>query len=264
MLASGIESTMKEEMKKNATKQRDAGVWRTEALRLTAFTDLAVQTESLADWNSLVGRPPAQRNSQIAIKQVEEFGPFGKGVLAINASPGRIDLQYQPILDVATLGNTWPDIGSLPESLEEFVPLALKWLDMTPSLRRLAFGAEVSIPASNHDEAYKLLDFYLPAVSIDLTTTDFNYAINRKRPSSSNISGLIVNRLSRWYALARRFMVKKPDGIAATVEFLVCRLELDINTGPEFATDLPKDKHKDIFHELVSFAVEIAEKGDVP
>lgn len=262
-MASETESKMKEKMKKGVSNPRDAGVWRTELLRLTAFTDLAVQTEPLADWKSLVGRPPNQRSSQLAIKQVEEVGPFGKGVLTISAIPGRIDVQYQSLVDVATLGKSWPDVGSFPESLNEFVPLALKWLKAAPSIRRLAFGAEVSIPAANHDEAYNLLDSYLPFVSLDIATTDFNYAINRKRVSATGISGLVINRLSRWYALLRKLVVKGPDGMAATAEFLACRLELDINTGPEFAAELPKEKFEDIFQELVSFAAEIAEKGDV-
>ena len=251
-------------MNKDANNQRGVDVWRAEALRLTVFLDLTVQVEPLADWNRLVGKPPDQRHSQPAMHQSEEVGAFGKGVLAINGVPGRIDLHYQPVLDPATWDNKIPDLGSLPEALGEFVPLALKWLDNSPPVLRLAFGAEISVPAPNHEEAYRLLDSYLHTVELDTSASDFNYSINRKRPSCVGIKGLRLNRLSRWYALLRRIALKKADGVATAAEFYSCRLDMDINTGADFTGPLAKEKLKDIFRELVSLASEIAEKGDVP
>jgi hypothetical protein len=120
----------------NATSQNKGHVWRAESLRLTAFLDLAEQIEPLANWQDLVGSQPHQRSSQLVLKQIEENGPFAKGILSINAQPGRIDLQYQSLLkDVASLGDKFPDLGSLREALDVFVPLMLKWLEKSPPFR---------------------------------------------------------------------------------------------------------------------------------
>jgi hypothetical protein len=43
-----------------------------------------------------------------------------------------------------------------------------------------------------------------------------------------------------------------------------CRLELDINTVPEFQGQFERERLAPIFQELVDFAVEISNHGDVP
>jgi hypothetical protein len=126
------------------------------------------------------------------------------------------------------------------------------------------FGAEISIPVSNHVEAYRLLDSYLPVVTVDPESSDFNYSINRKRSSEVGISGLRINRLSRWNALLRKIGMKTAEQVVSAAEFYSCRVEFDMNTDPASIGRLPKEKLKDIFQELVSLGVEISEKGDVP
>ncbi len=49
-----------------------------------------------------------------------------------------------------------------------------------------------------------------------------------------------------------------------TAEPLVaCRLELDINTAPEFKSALKKTMLSKLFDELVELGMEIAHKGDI-
>jgi hypothetical protein len=46
--------------------------------------------------------------------------------------------------------------------------------------------------------------------------------------------------------------------------YFACRLELDINTLPEFQGELERAQLSSLFHELVDLAVEIANQGDIP
>jgi hypothetical protein len=46
--------------------------------------------------------------------------------------------------------------------------------------------------------------------------------------------------------------------------YFACRLELDINTVPEFQGEFERGELSSIFQELVDFAVEIADRGDIP
>jgi hypothetical protein len=44
---------------------------------------------------------------------------------------------------------------------------------------------------------------------------------------------------------------------------VACRLELDINTAPDFGGVLPADRLEALLKEMVAFGREIAEKGDL-
>ena len=94
------------------------------------------------------------------------------------------------------------------------------------------------------------------------------YQINRRRDSRLGIPGLEINRLLKWSCLERRtaqFVV----GETATVSedspsnFAV-RLEVDINTAPEYSKSLEPGNLADLFGEFVDLGTEIAEKGDIP
>jgi hypothetical protein len=43
-----------------------------------------------------------------------------------------------------------------------------------------------------------------------------------------------------------------------------CRLELDINTVPDFQGELPRESFGQLLGELTELGQEIAQKGDIP
>ncbi|MSQ46812.1 MAG: hypothetical protein EXR78_00250 [Deltaproteobacteria bacterium] len=163
-------------------------------------------------------------------------------------------------------------IGPLPESLNIFPQLMTRWLESRecPVTQRLAFGATLWQPVDDQQTGYRQLAAYLPGLQLALEgegASDFLYQINRARNSSSAIAGLRINRLSKWsvsfWAIAELPLVPE-----ARFRFhqkgTGCRLELDINTHPDFPGDLPQDQLGQIFNELVTLGQEIAREGDIP
>ena len=87
------------------------------------------------------------------------------------------------------------------EKSDEFVTLMSRWLefDTGPSLRRLAFGAVLLHPAENRVEGYRKIQPYLQHVTMQPEeSSDFLYQINRPREAEVAISGLQINRVSKW------------------------------------------------------------------
>jgi len=84
------------------------------------------------------------------------------------------------------------------------------------------------------------------------------------------IHGLRINRLTKWSVVRRGtgLIELSPHGPKASffpsAESYACRLELDINTLPDYEGELPHDQLGDIFQELVDLGMETAIKGDTP
>ena len=147
-----------------------------------------------------------------------------------------------------------------------------RWFNSSgcPPIQRLAFGAVLLQPVDNQQKGYRQLAAYLPSLQLALEgATDFFYQINRARPSHSGVPNLKINRLSKWsvYSWA---MAEAEVSLAPETRFRVrqkgaaCRLELDINTHPDFLGDLPQEQLSHIFEELLSLGQEIAREGDIP
>lgn len=118
-------------------------------------------------------------------------------------------------------------------------------------------------------EGYRLLDGCLPDVNVDSErSSDFSYQINRPRQSALGIPDLRINRLSRWSVVKRQgFAIHGGVQPAVTIHQeggLAAKLDLDINTAPDYPSDLQHDRLGDIFQECVGAAVEIAGSGDIP
>ena len=162
-----------------------------------------------------------------------------------------------------------PLIGPFPKSLESFVPLMRNWLNSCLPVVRVAFGAILLQPVKTQQEGYQLIAEYLPSVKLSPgESSDFSYQINRPRDSKTGIPNLRINRLTKW-SVAQYFERRVPMAPGAIRHFdsevrLDCRLELDINTAPDFQEDLPSGELSRIFEELVALGEEIATKGDLP
>lgn len=218
-------------------------------------------------WNALVPEPP---ETSIIRPQYQDEGPFERGRLMLTAQSGRIDWIYGP--DIRRLEEGLPIVGPVDEVLEGFSNLMHRWLEMSPPLMRLAFGAILLQPAEDRRHGYGALSSYLPAVKLDAdTSSDFVYQINRPRSSVSGIPNLRVNRLSKWSVMQMQKLRLEVQVAEAQVgqsavpyeQHSACRLELDINTAPEFGGELPKGQLPMLFDELVSLGKEIALQGDI-
>ena len=246
-------------------------VWRAGALRLTVLRTPTSEAAPSDWWAKIVGIEPESRTSKPKAGEFVDQGPFAEGSLALSIRLERIDWQYVPARQEEVVVG-FPDVGTLKVALNAFVPVMMKWLEVCPRGKRLAFGASLFQSVGGREEGYAKLAEYLHSVKMDPKgSSDFTYQINRSRKSAPG-EGLSVNRLSRWdVASTGRIQIQVTPAAQMKMtaqslpgmEFAI-HTELDINTAAEFERDLPHDKLQAILDELVEFAIEISERGDVP
>ena len=245
--------------------------WQVETLRLTAFPSPAAQVAEPTWWTDLVGEPPDTRISRPRMGGHQEEGPFRGGKLLLRVQPNRIDWSFTTAEDQEREVESFPTIGSFPESLEKFLPLMLRWFELEPCppAQRLAFGAILLQPVEDRPAGYRQISPYLPSIRLDPEgSSDFSYQINRPRDSISGITGLRINRLSKWSVATWRAVGLSMEptriGYFQSQEHYACRLELDINTVPDFQGELHREQLPRIFEELADLGKEIATEGDIP
>jgi hypothetical protein len=240
--------------------------WETESLRLTCFLASSAMPSEPTWWSDLTGNVPESRTSRPRSGELTESGPCEGKSLTMVIVPGRIDWH------LTTIQQGRPEagltaIGLYDDVMRDFVALMSRWLPMSPDLQRLAVGTVLSRIVKDRTDGYQQLQPYLHAVKLDPESTDFMYQINRPRRSSIDVPDLKINRLSKWsvMALASVALSIERDVFQqrVTPTTIACRLELDINTQPDFVGPLPKDKLDPIFHELTHLASEIANAGDI-
>lgn len=244
----------------SATESTAVPEWRVEQFRLTAFA--ASFPDSL--WQALTGEAPENRIVNPRLGAVREEGSYKDGELVVSILEStRLDIVFGKPGDLAFL-------GPLPGTLDLFVPVVERWFSTAPEVERLAFGLVLHYPVESIRQGYERLTALLPNVRIDLdNSSEFFYQINRRRESKSGVDQLKLNRLSKW-SVALRQSANLVVGQAGTsivrnsAPMISCRLELDINTSPDYGQTLSKDSLSTVFGELVSLAVEISKEGDVP
>ncbi len=244
----------------------DFAAWQAESLRVTCFPSSGTDFNSKNWWFDVVGEQPENTiiRAKDGFRQDEGHVNGRKIVLAIQ--PIRTDFLMIPNDEEGEIA-----IGSVQDGLDAFLTIISRWFNIGPSLRRLAFGSVLVFPVESRKSGYELLGNYLPNVKLDSEgTSDFLYQINRPRASKVITSDLMINRLTKWSVLKRGLVgfELSPDAALATTvsssETLSCRLELDINTSPDYRGDLPQDKLNEIFNELVDLSKEIVSQGDIP
>jgi len=244
--------------------------WQTQTLRLTAFPSPSAHIIQPTWWHDLRGEEPESRISQPRKGGLRDEGPFADGYLILGVEPARIDWRYTSIVDEKQKSEVFPTIGPLQDAIRVFAPLMNRWfeLETCPTVQRLAFGAVMFQPVQNLQTGYQRIMQYLPSVQIDIeNSSDFSYQINRKRYSRI-VQGLIINRLSRWSVMglqdiSMQITPARAQGSLGPI-YHACRLELDINTVPEFQGEFRRDQLSSLFQELIDLAVEIANHGDIP
>jgi hypothetical protein len=250
--------------------QVDLNEWNAETLRLTLFPREAVAVAGLSWWESVVGEAPETQNLRPRESRLEESGRIydGKCNLTLRCEPTRVDWLLTPVIAADQELTEFPSFGKLPEALELYRRLLVPWLAHAPTLKRIAFGCIVTRPSEQREEGYRWISGLLPSVILDPEgSSDFHYSINRPRPTTTGIEGLIINRVSKWgVSKLHSLQLKLPHGSEKLVtgELFACRLELDTNTAAEFAGELSADDSEQLIHELIDLGVEIATVGDVP
>lgn len=245
--------------------------WQAHSLRLTSFRFGSWPDEALRPWEKIVGRPPDEKVERPRDGSVLETGDLEGGRLTWKIDPTRADWFF--IAETEPEEEAISSLGAFPDVLKGFSELMQCWLEDSPLVQRLAFGAILIKPADDRTAGYRMLEDYLAAVEIDPeTSSDFLYQINRRRASKLGIDGLQINRLSKWSVIRFTSLVAMIAGgerpsietMQTTAPLSACRLELDISTMPEWKGELPHDGLPEVFHELVTLGQEIAEKGDIP
>jgi hypothetical protein len=247
-------------------------VWQTETLRLTAFPSPSARIVNPTWWADIVGEPPESKISRPKEGIYQEEGPFAQGKLVVSVQPTRVDWLFTSIIDPKREDMNVPIIGTFSEALDRFFSLMLRWFefDTCPPVQRLAFGAILLQSVEDRQDGYRRIAEYLPSIRLDPDgSSDFAYQINRPRNSTSGITGLRINRLSKWSVASWRSTQislgsAAPMGYFLGPEYFACRLELDINTSQDFQGELPREQLPRIFQELADLGKEIAIKGDIP
>ncbi len=257
-------------MAKKAQKVQAAPAdWRAESLRLTAFLRRPEDKLDVGSWQEFLGSEPKSSESRPREGLVLEGGSCGQGWLTLEGSPIRVDWRLGINPEDRGTSPEIPSLGDFESVQGQFGVLMKRWLKKSPPLNRLAFGAILNLPVENLTEGYRLLGNYLPKVEIDPERSrDLFYQINRRRPSRSGIEGVEINRLTKWsVSQLRAGLMDLSPGHGQFMEtaepLFACRLELDINTAPEFKSSLKKSRFSKLFDELVELGMEIARNGDI-
>jgi hypothetical protein len=243
--------------------------WLADQIRLTVFPSPGATDYSAQQWwEAIVGGPPEQVTTNLRMGQSTMVGAFHAGKLILKLEPGRIDWLFTPP-DPDPIGPTGnlPSIGPISENLASFSDLAERWLGLTdiPDLTRIAFGMVVSHPEEDRRSAYMRLPDYLP-IRVDPDSSDFIFQINVPTVSRTKISGLRINRLTRWSIMALTQVALRLEGtrVATASSGIMAhalRAEMDINTSPEFPGVLPRNQLVEVYQELVALGQGVVTEG---
>jgi len=241
--------------------------WQVSQLRLTAFPDVQSEFDSSSWWLDVVGDLPDTRMDEPRVGKHREHSTLEDKELTLAIESGRIDWLLG-VPEQGALIDGIPTIGSLPEVHEAFCEYVFRWfgIDNLPPVTRLAFGAIVLYPVDDLERGYRTLVLYLPVELDPVGSSDFLYQINRPRNSGTGVPELRINRLSKWSVMHSTRVTLDSSGVTtkAGSRHFACRLQLDINTVPDFPEVLPRKQLPQIFRELIDLGEEIILRGDIP
>jgi hypothetical protein len=244
--------------------------WQAETMRVTVFPTEVVSVEPSSWWDEVVGVPPEAVASRPKVGQFQAHGEFEGRQLVLKVQPGRVEWVLGPLAKaVEEEQSALPSLGTFSEVLQLLSKVVVPWLPQAPALQRFAYGAILKQPVDNVRAGYAVLQRYLASsVHLDLeSSSDFFYQINRPRPSRTTVAGLRLNRLTKWsvQVVRRMTMTIGTERGASRVlgEDVALRLELDINTVPDFPGALPAEHLGSLLQELTDLGREIAQRGDI-
>ena len=253
----------------------EAGDWEVELLRLTTFHSPSSSAPDPSGWwKQVIGNDPDETVTRPRQGETLVTGEHEGRQLLLTVRPQRVDWGLQQIMGPELGLGTGTAPGSqtmahLVPALESLKRVAVGWLGFSPDVIRLAFGAILLKKVPDIQSAYRILAPFLPNVTTPGEEAyDFQYQINRPRQSRS-VEGLRVNRLTKWSVMQSGTISvalvpgARPELTTGSLLF-ASRLELDMNTSPEYGDVIPRDQTNALFVELVELGIEIAANGDVP
>lgn len=226
------------------------------SLRFSAFFSMSVPIENKW-WEDVTEYSPDSTTThlkagvQITEGQLKDEEIEGKLILMVH--PTRIDWQLFPLNGLA--------IGTMEDLLNSFSALIERWIKISPSVQRIAFGALLNTPLKSKKEVCEWVTFYLPKIDLDEESSEFAFQINRPRVSAK-VPNLYINRLSKW-SIDTSFVVDLNKSTQFPEPQLSAKLELDISTAPSTSLKFSSEECSILFEELIELGKEIAIKGDI-
>jgi hypothetical protein len=244
--------------------------WLCESVRVTALWPMPEPVGSDLTWEAVAGAPPELKEDHPRRGTHRERGPLDeeRAILELQTAPGRVDWLLTAPLDamVTEVVSSFPSIGSPKDALSLFEATVFNKAARAYSAPRFALGLVATRPATDLDAAHSELAKLLVSMKPKLSGAhDFLYQINRPRPSLS-ISGLGVNRLSRWSAVLATSVVLQTTGAASAARSVIAgtRVELDMNSAADRTQPIPEPSRVPLLKEFAQLALEILERGDIP
>ena|SRR2546422_285084 len=241
--------------------------WYVETSRLTGFLPEGTAGSGEGLWKAVVGNEPEATIVRRAQGVRQDRGDFDGIPLALNTQSNRLDWLFSGAQssDVAEkIG--FQAVGDVEYAWRLLGKLTKLWHPHMAPFARIALGTVALLPVESRRDGYNKLRPLLPNLNMDLeASTDLLYRINRPRPSNASIGGLRLNRLATWTVEESQILAIEPTSpqtVASGKPTYACRVELDVNTMPEFKGTFDPSQSVKIIEECLTLASELIEKGD--
>jgi hypothetical protein len=202
---------------------------------------------------------------------VQQSGPFRDdySYLTLDIKSGRTDW-VMSVSPEKAMEVGFPSFDDFAGGLRIFRELVVPWARTRENVKRVAFGAVVSIAVPDRVTGYRELQPLLPAVQLNIErSSDLFYQINRHATSRA-VENLHINRLCNWGVviaqMARLQLVGGPAQVVVGNEgaaLSAVRVQMDINTDADRTEPLPSGRMEALLGELLAYAEQIADRGDV-
>jgi hypothetical protein len=241
-----------------------ATAWQVEHLRFTVLGEVA-PLDPAGAWREITGVEPEVVANQPKRGLVQVQGKLDdQRRLALQVQHRRVDWVLGPANVENLPAEGFFAISALPTALDDFSDMLNRWLPSWPSAERLALAGVMHQPQADRVAGYKQIQDYLPAITLDLESSDFLYQINRPRPSQTGIPDLRINRLTKWsVAVLTHLSGSDLTRLSEVSQRHACRLEFDINTAADFRDPLSQKSFPAILAEFAALVRELVERGDV-
>jgi hypothetical protein len=242
--------------------------WETASVRVTAFQKAPIDLHGLSWWKFMTGSDPESTNIRVGAGQLQESGTVEGTNVALSVLPNRIDWTISPKDDAEKGG--FGSLGDFAAASHSVSAMIAKWLPQAPALNRLAFGAQLVVPANDQVAAMRIVSGMLDFIKIDWTgLRDFTFQANRPKSTAILPDMEPFNRVVKFQAIVRKrvlatFGTEPPPPIATTSEQNAAYCELDFSTAvptnPQ--AELPRENLEKLLNALVESAKDAVLKGD--
>ena len=242
-------------------------LWHVQHLRFSVFFPQPTQPEPVHLWADVVGHDPDDTRIKGTGTQrvVTQEGPFRGARMRADVRTDRLDWFLVP--SPPSTPDARPTAGPYAGLKDPFQACMLAWLNASRIVtHRMAFGAQLSLGPGERTEALTVLDGLLATVQLDTQNTwDFEYTVNRRRPSAV-MADLMINRMVKW-SLGRQVLgavelaLNGGSPRMQTTTAYLPVITLDVNTIPEHPG--PLERLGELLAELASLGTEIALEGDM-